>query len=335
MTASIGSLILVAGLVVLWVVEKSRRKTHPVTGGLHPEISLPHKAEFELYSNSFSHCSRKARLAMAELDIPVRHHAIDLVETGKYETISPAFLRINPAGYVPTLVHHGHPVYESDDILAYAAAHAPASAPSLTPGDAPERATMEQWIARATLPNKITPEELRHSAGACVPGLTLPIFMTAIRYIPLWRILPGFLFHPHKERPAFFMAARVLGLRRLCTNGKIRGMIRGSREHMRDHLQALEAKLVEGGPWILGEKYTLADVSWSALLLRLDETGWLDWFNTESPMPNVQRYYARVRERPSWRTAITEMLHPIIQNASADLKTAIASDASLRESLYQ
>ena len=113
------------------------RRSHPVSGGPHPERSVAYVDEFELYSNSFSHCSRKVRLALAELGLPVLHHAIDLVETGAYETISPAYLRVNPAGVVPTLVHRGCPIYEFDDILAYAAANAPRGAPALVP-DLPE-----------------------------------------------------------------------------------------------------------------------------------------------------------------------------------------------------
>jgi len=40
-----------------FIIEKSRRRTHSVTGGLQNSISVPYEAEVELYSNSFSHCS--------------------------------------------------------------------------------------------------------------------------------------------------------------------------------------------------------------------------------------------------------------------------------------
>ncbi len=320
-------------LVALWGLEKRRRKTYAVTGGLHPEVSLPHQAEFELYSNAFSHCSRKTRVVFAELGIPVRHHPIDLIETGWYQTISPAYLRINPAGLVPTLVHKGHPVYESDDIMAYAVACAPAGAPQLTPSAPAQSAEMERWIARATLPSEFTGEDAKRSAGACVPGLTLPIFTTAIRYISPIRILPGLLFHRQKSRPVFFLLARLQGLR-LCQTPRIRGMIRFSRDQMKRHLQELEAQLAANGPWLMGEQYTLADVSWSAVLLRLDETGWLAWFDSVAPLPATLAYYDRLRGRPSWQTAISDMTHPVIERASRDLKQAIATDARLREALY-
>src|SRR5208282_3688966 len=139
-------------LLVAWVaIEYRRRRTHPVSGGLHEEITLPHTQEFELYGNPFSHCSRKTRIVFAELGIDYLHHDIDLIETGWYQTISPAYLKINPAGLVPCLVHHGHPIFESDEILAYAAAHAGPSAPGLVPEAVQARSDMMWWIDYASL----------------------------------------------------------------------------------------------------------------------------------------------------------------------------------------
>ena len=54
-------------LLVWFFIEKSRRESHPVSGGIDRTITLPHTDEVELYSNSFSHCSRKARMVLAEL----------------------------------------------------------------------------------------------------------------------------------------------------------------------------------------------------------------------------------------------------------------------------
>ena len=96
----------------------------PPTGGLHSEINLPHTQEWELYHNSFSLCSKKLRVCMAELGLDYANHEIDLVETGSYENVGAKFLAVNPAGIVPVLVHDGHPVYESHDEIVYAAEHA-------------------------------------------------------------------------------------------------------------------------------------------------------------------------------------------------------------------
>ena len=195
------------GLGLAWfIVEKRRRRTHPVQGGIDRSISLPHAAPLELYSNSFSHCSRKCRLVLAELGLAAKHHSIDLIETGWYQTISPAYLKINPSGLVPTLVHDGHPVFESDDILAYAAELAGSDAPSLIP-DAPElQSRMQGWLDFCTISSADAMAGMEAKAGSCVPGLTLPMFVSTIQYVPLRNILVGFLFHFDKKRPALFTA---------------------------------------------------------------------------------------------------------------------------------
>lgn len=322
-------------LLLGWfVIEKRRRRTHPVSGGPHPEITLPHEVEYELYGNAFSHCSRKTRIVFAELGLPFRHRHIDLVETGGYETISPEYLRVNPAGLVPTLVHNGHPVYESDDILRYAAARAGVSAPRLTPADPTGETEMQRWIARAGLPSGDPLKHMDVSAGACMAAMTLPLFATAIRYIPLRRIMPGFLFHPNKERPAFFALAKVVGFKRLLSIPSLRNTLCDARDKMERHLRAFAAQLeTSGGSWLMGEQYTLADVSWSCILLRLDETGWLPYFVDDLGIGALAAYYDRVRARRSWQTAIAALPHPVIEKASADLRAAMA-DSAVRDVLF-
>jgi glutathione S-transferase len=323
-------LIILAILLVLggwFAVEKSRRRTHPVTGGLQAHITVPHTAEFELYGNAFSHCSRKTRLVMAELGIPYTHKPTDLVETGGYQTLSPEYLKINASGLIPTLVHNGHPVYESDDILAYAAAHAAPGAPKLIPDDPAQRAEMQSWIDFANLSSAAPTADMEKRIGACVPALTLPLFITAIRYIPLRKILPGFLFHPDKARPAFFTASKLFGLKRMLALKPVREMIDNGSRHMTAHLTRIDDALGKsGGPWILGSTYTLADVTLACVLLRIDETGFLDGFLGNGKLERVRAYHDRLRARPSWQAAIRNVTHPIIEQATADLKRARKTD---------
>lgn len=330
------SLAALAGFLLIWfLIEKSRRRTHPVTGGLQENINLPHTDEFELYANAFSHCSRKTRLVMAEAGVPYRYHSIDLIETGKYETIGPRYLKVNPSGLVPTLVHNGHPIYESDDILTYVADHASPDAGSLVPTDPAERTEMNRWLESGVISSDDPMENMPARAGSCIPGLTFPVFVTAIRYIPLRRILVGFLFHPDKKRPAFFTASRLFGLRTMLSQKPLQQMMHASRDHMRGHLAQLAQKLESThGPWILGEQYTLADVTWSCILLRVDETGWLDHFLQDADLAPVRTYYTALKNRDSWKAAITDKAHPIVEKAEADLKKAIATDSKIAKALY-
>lgn len=44
--------------------ERGHRRTHAMAGGLHADRTLPHDAEFELYHNDFSLCSKKIRMCL-------------------------------------------------------------------------------------------------------------------------------------------------------------------------------------------------------------------------------------------------------------------------------
>ncbi|MEM6583342.1 MAG: glutathione S-transferase family protein [Pseudomonadota bacterium] len=321
--------------LIWFLIEKSRRRTHPVVGGIDRGKTLTHTQDVELYSNAFSHCSRKSRFVLAELGIEAKHHAIDLIETGGYQTLSPDYLRVNPAGLVPTLVHKGHPVFESDDILTYAQTIAPLNAPKLVPTQRDQQEAMQEWLSFCAIVSADLFGGMKDRAGACIPGLTMPLFATSIRYIPLRKILIGFLFHPSMKSPALFTAFKVLGFRRMMVMRHLRKLVHTSRDHMRVHLDTLDHALANHGqPWILGEAFSLADVTIACLLLRLEETTWLDWYMQSGTLPHVTEYYRRLQARPAWSEAIVAHAHPIIEQAKRDLSKAVSSDPSFAVLLY-
>ncbi|MEM6485543.1 MAG: glutathione S-transferase family protein [Pseudomonadota bacterium] len=336
--SSTGFLIGIVLLVVVFswfLLEKRRRRTHPVKGGIDRSITLTHTHEVELYSNSFSHCSRKTRLVLAELGINTKHHSIELIETGWYQTISAEYLKINPSGLVPTLVHEGHPIFESDDILAYAQSIAAIDAPQLVPEDPELRTRMHEWLSFCAISSEGPMDGMAERAGACIPGLSLPMFVSCIQYVPLRKILIGFLFHPDKKRPALFTASKLLGLRRMMTQKNVVELMHSSRDHMRVHLQTLEQALSQNGqPWILGNAYSLADVTLSCVLLRLEETGWLTWFEETTNLEHVSSYYQRLKKRPSWPSAIYAHGHPVVTEAMNYLQNTVAADPSMLKLIY-
>ena len=304
----------------------------PPAGGLHPEIDLPYTQEWELYHNSFSLCSKKLRVCMAELGLPYRSHHVHLIETGCYENVGRRYLAVNPAGTVPVLVHRGHPVYESHDEIVYAAGHAGPSGRELLPGeDDPEaRAIVDRWTDCASLKGNPI-QNLGERAGNCVPGLTLPIFATMVRYIPYREIFKGLPTHPNKERPLVFSTLKLFTVRGLRRLPPVMKLLRNSRRHMAGHLDALGEQLErQGGAWIAGDRFTLADVSWVVILDRLAEADWADCFWGGGKRPAVASYWERLRARPSYRTEILEARCPIAARGIEDLRRAKAGDPVLR-----
>ncbi len=322
--------LLAAAALGVWVWESRRRKRHPISAGLHPEIEIPHEAEFELYHNALSLCSMKTRVCLAELGVAYESHPIDLIETGCYENIRRDFLAVNPGGTVPVLVHNGHPVYESHEQIRYAADHAPPGSPRLVPEDPADREEMQRWVDCSSL----THDPLNHgdeSAGNAVPGLTVPIFTAMIDRIAYWKILEGLLFHFDKQRPVLFLLFKAVGLKRLGALPPLGKVVARSRRQMRFHLDALEKQLHEsGGPWILGETFSLADVSWLVIFERLAQVDSLQVFASEQTRPECAAYWARLQARPSYRQAILENSHPTIRYGTVRLREAKAADPALR-----
>jgi glutathione S-transferase len=325
--------ILFAALVAAFLFEKSKRRTHPVSGGLHPEITLPHTAEFELYHNALSLCSMKARFCLAELGIDYVGHHVHLIETGAYETLSREFLRVNPAGTVPVLVHEGHPVYESHEQIVYAAEHAPPGHPALMPDDPAGRAEVQRHVDGTGIVGDPM-ADLEHGVGNAVPPLIAPLFAAMIDDIPVWKILEGLLFHIDRRRPVVFLALELFGLRGLPRLAPAMKLIERSRHLVAGHLDVLEAELAKtGGPWILGERFTLAHVGWCAIFERLRQACWLDLYLGAGRRPECAAYWERLRARPSYHLAIVANGHPTIDRGMRRLADAKAGDPVLRRAL--
>lgn len=316
----------------LW--ERSHRITHPMEGGLHEDLSIPYTDEFELYHNALSLCSKKARICFDELGVPYKSHHIDLIETGSYENIGRAFLAVNPSGILPVLVHNGHPIYESHDIIRYAAEHAGNKKNPLIPSDPAKAREMDEWVDKASLKGDDPMAGMKASAGNTVPALTVPMFASMIEDIPTTRILEGLLFHRLKIRPLMFLMLQRTKLKGLPQQDRMRSIIKQGVNHMRDHLRDLEQQLISsGGPWIVGDQYTLADVSWAVIFARLEEGDYLDFFLEAEARPHVTRYWQAIAARPSYETAIRAHTHPTMVKGLERLRKAKAASPQLREAI--
>ena len=90
-----------------------------------------------LYHNDMSVCAQKVRLTLAEKGLDYESKHLDL-RAGDQK--KPDYLKLNPNGYVPTLVHDDFVVCELTVICEYLDDAFPA--PALKPADARGRARM-------------------------------------------------------------------------------------------------------------------------------------------------------------------------------------------------
>lgn len=305
----------VAAAALAWFLwEKRQRKTHAMPGGIHTDISVPYEQEYELYHNGLSLCSKKVRVCLKELGISFAEHHIDLIETGSYEVVSRHYLKVNPAGILPCLVHNGHPVYESHDIITYCAEQ---SGSSLVPSDPEQLPVMEHWMDLASIKEEGSLDGLDKSAGLCTAVLTVPLFASGMVEIPYHKLVEGFLFHRLKERPLMFLLFKLRGIRGLPGLPPLVKQSKRAHRAMSAHLDALEAQL-NGKQWICGDEYSLADISWMVIFERLVEADWMTTFAGPDLRPGIWAYWQRLQQRPGY-AGISEYRLPVVDRATARL----------------
>jgi glutathione S-transferase len=96
---------------------------------------------FVLYHGWRSSASRRVRLCLEEKELAFEGHIVDMT---KMEHHAPEYLKINPNGVIPTLIHDGKPLHESGTICEYL--DEVFATPSLRPAAPYERALMRNWI---------------------------------------------------------------------------------------------------------------------------------------------------------------------------------------------
>jgi len=96
-----------------------------------------------LYDFGNSVCCQKVRITLVEKGLTWEARRVDLFKTEQYD---PQYLKLNPKGVVPTLVHDGTPVIESTLICEYLDDTFPD--PPLMPKHPAERARMPRRATR-------------------------------------------------------------------------------------------------------------------------------------------------------------------------------------------
>jgi glutathione S-transferase len=233
----------------------------------------------ELYHFWSSVCSVKARMALEEKGVAWESKYIDLF---KFDQMEPEYLAINPDGVVPTLVHDGEAIHESSVIIDYV--DDAFDGPPLKPDTALQTARMREFI-------KLTDDKFT--------GIVLPTFVKYV--LPKLRNRWGDqeLQKQAERRPTEFM-------RQVHGNG-VRGEISDAdiercHEDCRVILDRMEEMLADG-PWLAGDRLTLAEIAVAPYMFRLLALG-LDGWWADDVRPRVGEWFSRVAALPSYQTAV-------------------------------
>lgn len=232
-----------------------------------------------LYEFANSVCCQKVRVTMAEKGLDWSSRQINLFRNEQYD---PAYLRLNPAGVVPTLVVDDDVVTESTLICEYLDERYPD--PPLMPTGALDRARVRMWP-------KMIDDGLHEGVGAISFAA---MFRERMRAMTPEQREGRFRNNGNARRGAQIRATYELGARAPQVEQAVIGFDR--------LFGRLETTLAERGPWIAGDRVTLADIALMPYVGRLHYMGLLDCWTRDRPL--VRAWWDRAREYPSFVAGI-------------------------------
>ena len=224
-----------------------------------------------------SSASRRVRLCLEEKGLSYEGHIVDMT---KLEHHSPEYLKINPLGVIPTLIHDGRPLHESGTICEYLDETFPD--PPLRPEAPYERAEMRNWIRHidALIGNLIV-FNWRHHLQKVAEKWSDAELAEKMKNIPSKERQEAWLRvvrKPYTEEERAAARAKLVQL-----------------------LDRMEGALASSG-WLVGKAYSIADIAAVPFVKRIDEEIAPDQISPKQH-PRVADWWARIQARPAFERA--------------------------------
>lgn len=232
-----------------------------------------------LYHNDMSACAQKVRLVLAEKGLEWESRHLSL-RGGEHQ--QEWYLKLNKRAVVPTLIHDGVAVQESNIINEYIEEQFPA--PPLMPPNALGRAQVRLWT-------KQLDEDIHDS---CIAILSFGI---AFRHQYISRGEAGKQLL--EQVPNIFKRERR---RDVIDKGMDSVHFRIAVARMEQLLNEMQAALSEH-QWLVGDNYTIADAAFTPYITRLEHLNILGMIDSR---PKVVDWYNRIKARPSFDAAMVE-----------------------------
>lgn len=246
-------------------------------------------SDVTLFAFPPSLCSQKVRLALAEKQIGYTNRFVDI--EFRLQNFEPDYLRLNPRGVVPTLLHVDQVITDSARIIRYVDESFPG--PSLVPDDETERKQMEEWIE---LQDGLPIRELTFGTMGGPLGFLLRKVSMPLRKRKLLRL------RSENPDPAERYDFKLLDLAQWRSSIVSSEEVAAARDAVEVAIGRIEAQLAESA-FLVGDHYSLADLAWTCILARLKMLGLADSSWGPVRRPSLAAYYDRLRSRPSFRKA--------------------------------
>jgi glutathione S-transferase len=238
----------------------------------HPDV--PQMKGLHLFHFVLSNCSQRARIGLEEKGLEWTSHHLNLPAN---EHVTSDYGRINPNLVVPTLVHDGQVVIESNDILVYLDEAFPE--PALRPAEKAPRAAMEKLI---------------EASSAFQPSLKA--LSHELLFRPFRKVGPEevALYEKSDAKPELVEFLREYSEAGPAWDARV-AEARQELSHVLDELEAALGK----APWLSGEDYGLADISWVVNGNRLKQAQ-VDL----SQWPRFEAWAEKAMARPAFDRAV-------------------------------
>ena len=255
-----------------------------------------------LFTGRNSICTQKVLITLFEKGLSWDTKRVDLFKNEQYD---PQYLKYNPKGVVPTLVHNDKPVVESTLICEYLDETFPK--PSLVPSSPHERSQMRLWSKQIDEGIFEATREISFSA----------MFREKLRNMSDEQRNIRFNNVGDPARSARFRSTYELG-----TESPYVLYAVASFEKM---FRAMEGALSDGRKWLVNDTLTLGDINLMPFVARLQYLNLLDLFINERQ--NVQKWFDKAKALPSYQRAIPDMLN------DEDISTMHSSGTNIREQI--
>jgi len=233
-----------------------------------------------LYHNDMSVCAQKVRFTLEEKGLSYEDRHLNLRAGDQKD---PAYLKLNPNGYVPTLVHDGFVVCESTVICEYIDDAFPT--PALKPADAHGRARMRGFT--------------KFIDAAIFPATGIVSMSIAFHH----QYHPDVHAKMEAARPGWL--ANFRNLQKGVDNPPFPNAIRRLDQMLTDMETALSG---HGKPWLTGDMFTLADIGNAPYVTRLDHLKFLAPMVARRPL--TAAWYERLKARPGYQQGLAKWFNP-------------------------
>ena len=232
--------------------------------------------ELVLYDAGGTPSPRRVKICLLEKDLPFK---IKWLNLALMDQKAPSYLKLNPMGLVPTLVHDGRAIFELNVINEYVEAKFPN--PPLVPSDPYRQAQMRMWFA------------FENDFGKPFRDAAYETF--AKDRLKSLGITEDKLREEIGKRTA--NQAYVRFATKVLAADRDNELIADRQQVLLEKMAQMEDRLADGRTWLCGDQFTLADI---ALAPRVDMFPVIGMPDIYQQFPRIGQFMDRVKARRSW-----------------------------------